>query len=182
VTIVASLILPPTSSTINVNDATTAQRLYNAAVSLPVAPQAQQRICLANAGPRYEMTFHQRGRPDVTFVADRGGCQDVTLAQNDVRQSNEAFWQTLERVVFDFAPPFKASRLDILRFAPSAKPIIAAIPSAPAAQALYDAARALPAQPKNPTCPDVIGRGRNCSSLRATSAFRSPLTRAAAVR
>jgi hypothetical protein len=93
----------------------------------------------------------------VTFLADRGGCQDVTLAQNDTRQANEAFWQTLERVVFDFAPPFKASRLDILRFAPGAKPTFAAIPSAQAAQAVYDAARALPEQPKNPICDDMIG-------------------------
>jgi hypothetical protein len=157
VTIIASLILPPTPTTIEVKDAATAQRLYDAAVKLPVAPQTQQRICLAIAGQRYEMTFHQSGQPDVTFVADRGGCQDVTLAQNDVRQADAAFWQTLERVVFDFAPPFKASRLDILHFAQGAKPTLAAIPSAEAAQSLYDAARALPAQPKDPTCDDVIG-------------------------
>jgi hypothetical protein len=157
VTIFASLILPPTPATIEVKDTATAQHLYNAAVKLPVAPQTQQRICLAIAGPHYEMTFHQSGQPDVTFVADRGGCQDVTLAQNDVRQADAAFWQTLERVVFDFAPPFKASRLDILRFAPGAKPTIAAIPSAEAAQAVYDAARALPAQAKDPICDAMIG-------------------------
>ena len=93
----------------------------------------------------------------MTFVADRGGCQDVTLGQNDVRQADEAFWQTLERVVFDFAPPFKASRLDILRFTPGAKPTLAAIASAQAAQAVYDAARALPAQLKDPICDDMIG-------------------------
>jgi hypothetical protein len=156
VTIVASLILPPTPATIEVKETATAQRLYAAAVKLPVAPQTQQRICLAIAGPRYEMTFHQSGQPDVTFVADRGGCQDVTLAQNEVRQADAAFWQTLERVVFDFAPPFKASRLDILRFAPGAKPTLAEIPSAEAAQAVYDAARALPAQAKDPICDDII--------------------------
>ena len=38
------------------------------------------------------MTFHQSDKPDVTFAADRGGCQEVTLAQNDVRQADEAFW------------------------------------------------------------------------------------------
>ena len=38
VKIIASLILPPTPTTIEVNDAPTAQRLYDAAVSLPVAP------------------------------------------------------------------------------------------------------------------------------------------------
>jgi uncharacterized protein YceK len=157
VTIIASLIVPPTPATIDVKDAATAQRLYDAAVKLPVAPQTQERICLAIAGPRYEMTFHQSGQPDVTFVADRGGCQDVTLAQSDVRQADAAFWQALERVVFDFAPPFKASRLDILRFASGAKPTIAAIPSAQAAQAVYDAARALPAQPKDPICDAMIG-------------------------
>ena len=157
VTIIASLIAPPTPATIDVKDAATAQRLYDAAVKLPVAPQTQQRICLAIAGPRYEMTFHQSGQPDVTFVADRGGCQDVTLAQNDVRQADAAFWQTLERVVFDFSPPIKASRLDILRFAPSAKPTFAAIPSAQAAQAVYDVARALPALPEGPTCQDIVG-------------------------
>ena len=155
VTIIASLILPPTPTTIEVNDAATAQRLYDAAVGLPIASPA--RACPAIAGPHYEMTFHQSGHPDVTFLADRGGCQDVTLAQNDTRQANEVFWQTLERVVFDFAPPFKASRLDILRFAPGAKPTFAAIPSAQAAQAVYDAARALPAQPKDPICDDMIG-------------------------
>jgi hypothetical protein len=155
VTIIASLILPPTPTTIEVKDAATAQRLYDAAVKLPVAPQ--QRACPAIAGPHYEMTFHQSGQPDVTFVADRGGCQEVTLPQNDARQSDEAFWQTLQRVVFDFAPPFKASRLDILRFAPGAKPTFAAIPSAQAAQAVYDAARALPAQAKDPICDDIIG-------------------------
>jgi hypothetical protein len=154
VTIIATLILPPTPTTIEVKDAATAQRLYDAAVSLPVAPQ--QRACLAMGGPHYKMTFHQSGQADVTFVADRGGCQDVTLSQSDVRQSDEAFWQTLERAVFDFAPPFKAWRLDILRFAPGAKPTFATVPSAQAAQAIYDAARALPAQPKNPTCPDII--------------------------
>ncbi|HEY7019827.1 MAG TPA: hypothetical protein VH349_01845, partial [Ktedonobacterales bacterium] len=99
VTIIASLILPPTPTTIEVKDAATAQRLYDAAVKLPVASPA--RACLAIAGPHYEMTFHQSGQPDVTFVADRGGCQEVTLPQNDVRQSDEAFWQTLQRVVFD---------------------------------------------------------------------------------
>jgi hypothetical protein len=155
VTIVAALITPPTPATINVHDAATAQRLYNAAVSLPVAPQ--QRACPAIAGPRYEMTFHQSAHPDVTFVADRGGCQDVTLAQNDVRQGDEAFWQTLERAVFDFAPPFTASRLEVLRFAPGAKPSIAAVASAHDAQALYDAARALPTQLNNPSCPYVVG-------------------------
>jgi hypothetical protein len=154
-TIVASLIQPPTPTTINVNDATTAQRLYHAAVSLPVAPQ--RRACPAIAGPRYEMTFHQNGRPDVTFVADRGGCQDVTLAQTDVRQADEAFWQTLERIVFDYSPPIQASKLDILRFAPTGKPTIAAIASAPAAQAIYDAARALPAQRKDQVCPAFAG-------------------------
>ena len=118
VTIVASLILPPIPATIEVKDAATAQRLYSAAVSLPVAPSLQQRACPAIAGPHYEMTFHQSGRPDVTFVADRGGCQDVTLGQNDVRQADEPFWTLLERVVFDFSPPIKVSRLDILRFAP----------------------------------------------------------------
>jgi hypothetical protein len=155
VTVIASLILPPTPTTNEVNDAPTAQRLYDAAVSLPVASPA--RACPAIAGPHYEMAFHQSGRSDVTFVADRGGCGDVTLAQNDVRQADAAFWQTLERAVFDFAPPFKASRLDILRFAPGAKPTFAAIPSAQAAQAVYDAARALPAQPKDPICDDMIG-------------------------
>ena len=155
--IIASLILPPTPTTIEVNNAPTAQRLYDAAVSLLVAPQAQQRACLAIAGPHYEMTFHQSGQPDVTFVADRGGCQNVNLAQNDVRQADEAFWQTLERVVFDFAPPFKASRLDILRFTLGAKPTLAAIAGAQAAQAVYDAARALPAQLKDPICDDMIG-------------------------
>lgn len=155
VTIIASLILPPTPATIEVKDAATAQRLYDAAVNLPVAPQ--QRACPAIAGPHYEMTFHQSGQPDVTFVADRGGCQDVTLAQNDVRQADAAFWKMLERVVFDFAPPFKAARLGILRFAPGAKPTLAAIPSAQAAQTLYDAARALPAQAKDPICDDMIG-------------------------
>ncbi|HEY7093908.1 MAG TPA: hypothetical protein VH393_12050 [Ktedonobacterales bacterium] len=154
VTIIASLILPPTPTTIEVKDAATAQRLYDAAVKLPVASPA--RACLAIAGPHYEMTFHQSGQPDVTFVADRGGCQEVTLPQNDVRQSDEAFWQTLQRVVFDFAPPFKASRLDILRFTPGAKPTLAAIPSAQAAQAVYDAARALPAQAKDPICDDIL--------------------------
>jgi hypothetical protein len=155
VTIIASLILPPTPATIEVRDASTAQRLYDAAVKLPIAPQ--QRACPAVAGPHYEMIFHQSSRPDMTFVADRGGCQDVTLAQNDVRQADEAFWKMLERIVFDFAPPFKASRLDILRFAPATKPTIAANVSAQAAQALYDAARALPAQPKDPICDDMIG-------------------------
>ncbi|HEX3271523.1 MAG TPA: hypothetical protein VHR15_12815 [Ktedonobacterales bacterium] len=155
VTIIASLILPPTPATIEVKDAATAQRLYDAAIKLPVAPQ--QRACLAIAGPHYEMTFHQSGKLDVTFAADRGGCQDVTLAQNDVRQSDEAFWTTLERIVFDFAPPFKASRLDILRFAPGANPTFAAIPNAQAAQAVYDAARALPAQAKDPICDAMIG-------------------------
>jgi hypothetical protein len=155
VTIIASLILPPTPTTVEVKDAATAQGLYDAAVKLPVAPQ--QRACPAIAGPHYEMTFHQSGKADVTFAADRGGCRDVILAQNDVRQSDEAYWQTLERVVFDFAPPFKALRLDVLRFAPSAKPTFAAVQSAQAAQALYDAARALPAQPKNPICDDMIG-------------------------
>ncbi|HEY7020092.1 MAG TPA: hypothetical protein VH349_03175 [Ktedonobacterales bacterium] len=155
VTIIASLILPPTPATIEVKDAATARRLYDAAVKLPVAPQ--QRACLAIAGPHYEMTFHQSGQPDVKFLADRGGCQDVTLAQNDVRQADETFWKTLERIVFDFAPPFKASRLDILRFGPGAKPTLAAISSAQAAQAVYDAARALPAQPKDPICDDMIG-------------------------
>jgi hypothetical protein len=154
VTIIASLILPPTPTTIEVNDAPTAQRLYDAAVSLPVASLA--RACLAIAGPHYEMAFHQSGRSDVTFVADRGGCGEVTLAQNDVRQADAAFWQTLEREVEDGAPPFKASRLDILRFAPGAKPIFAAVPSAQAAQAIYDAARALPAQAKDPICDDII--------------------------
>jgi hypothetical protein len=154
VTIIASLILPPTPTTIEVNDAPTAQRLYDAAVSLPVASPA--RACPAIAGPHYEMAFHQSGRSDVTFVADRGGCGEVTLAQNDVRQSDEAFWKTLERAVFDFAPPFKASRLDVLRFAPGAKPTFAAIASAQAAQAVYDAARALPAQAKDPICDDII--------------------------
>jgi hypothetical protein len=152
VTIIASLILPPTPATIEVKDAATAQRLYDAAINLPVAPP--QRACPAIAGPHYEMTFHQNGQLDVTFSADRGGCQDVTLAQSDVRQADETFWETLERIVFDFAPPFKASRLDILRFAPGAKPTFAAIPSA---QAVYDAARALPAQAKDPICDDMIG-------------------------
>jgi hypothetical protein len=155
VTIIASLMLPPTPATIEVKDAAAAQRLYDAAVTLPVAPQ--RRACPAIAGPHYEMTFHQSGRPDVSFVADRGGCQDVTLGQNDTRQANEAFWQTLERVVFDFAPPFKASRLDILRFGPGAKPTLAAISSATAAQAVYDAARALPSQAKDPRCDALIG-------------------------
>jgi hypothetical protein len=154
VTIVASLIAPPTPATIEVNDAATAQSLYTAAVSLPVAPQS--RACLALAGPHYKMTFHQSGKPDVTFAADRGGCQDVTLAGNDVRQSDAAFWQTLERIVFDFAPSFKASKLEILRFAPEAKPSIATIPDVQVAQALYDAARALPTQPSDPICPDII--------------------------
>jgi hypothetical protein len=154
VTIIASLILPPTPTTIEVKDAATAQRLYDAAVKLPVAPQ--QRACPAIAGPHYEMTFHQSGKPDVKFLADRGGCQDVTLAQNDVRQADAAFWQILERVAFDFAPPFKASRLDILRFASGAKPTFAAIPNAQAAQEVYDAARALPAQAKDPICNDMI--------------------------
>ena len=115
------------------------------------------------------MTFHQSGQPDVTFVADRGGCQNVTLAQNDVRQADEAFWQTLERVVFDFAPPFKASRLDILRFTLGAKPTLAAIAGAQAAQAVYDAARALSAQLKDPICDDMIGPRSSCSSSRATA-------------
>jgi hypothetical protein len=154
VTIIASLTLPPTPATIEVKDAATAQRLYLAAVSLPVAPQ--QRACPAIAGPHYEMTFHQSGKADVTFVADRGGCQDVILTQNDMRQADETFWKTLERAVFDFAPPFKASRLDILRFAPGAKPTLATIASAQAAQAVYDAARALPAQAKVPICDDII--------------------------
>jgi hypothetical protein len=155
VTIIASLILPPTPTTIEVKDAATAQRLYSAAASLPVASPA--RACPAIAGPRYEMTFHQSGKPDVTFVADRGGCGEVTLGQNDIRQADAAFWQTLERVVFDFAPPFKASRLDILRFAPAGKPAIAIIPDAQAAQAIYDAARALPAQRKDQICPAFVG-------------------------
>jgi hypothetical protein len=154
VTIIASLILPPTPTTIEVKDAATAQRLYTAAVGLPVASPAH--ACLAIAGPHYEMTFHQSGKPDVTFGADRGGCQEVTLSQNDVRQTNAEFWTILERAVFDFAPPFKTSRVDILRFAPGVKPTLAAIPTAQAAQTLYDAARALPAQPRDPTCDDVI--------------------------
>jgi len=146
--------LPPTPATIEVKDAATAHRLYDAAVNLLIAPQ--QRACPAIAGPHYEMTFHQSGQPDVTFSADRGGCQDVTLAQNDVRQADETFWKMLERAVFDFAPPFKTSRLDILRFVPGAKPTLATIPDAHAAQALYDAARALPEQPKGPICDDMI--------------------------
>jgi hypothetical protein len=154
VTIVASLIAPPTPVTIEVNDAATAQSLYTAAVSLPVS--SQPRACLAVAGPHYEMTFHQSGKPNVAFAADRGGCQDVTLAGNDVRRSDAAFWQTLERIISDFAPPFKASKLAILRFAPRAEPSIATIPDAQVAQALYDAARALPAQPKDPICPDIM--------------------------
>ena len=61
VTIIASLILPPTPVTIEVKDAATAQRLYDAAVGLPVASPA--RACPAIAGPHYEMTFHQSGHP-----------------------------------------------------------------------------------------------------------------------
>jgi hypothetical protein len=155
VTIIASLIQSPTPTTIEVKDATTAQRLYDAAISLPVASPA--RACPAIAGPHYEMTFHQSGKPDVTFAADRGGCQEVTLGQNDVRLADQAFWTILERAVFDFAPPFKTSRLDILRFAPGARPTFAAIPGAQAAQAVYDAARALPAPAKDPICDDLIG-------------------------
>jgi hypothetical protein len=155
VKIVASSFQPPTPTTIPVNDAATAQRLYHAAVSLPVAPTRQ--ACPDIAGPRYEMTFQQQGRSDEMFVADRGGCGDVTLAQHDVRQADAAFWQTLERIVFDFSPPIQASKLEIVRFAPTAKPTIAVIPSAQAAQALYNAARALPPQRKDQACPALVG-------------------------
>jgi hypothetical protein len=142
--------------TVMVDDAQTVQHVYTTALALPQAPANQ--ACPAIAGPHYELTFLENGQVVATAIADRGGCGSVTFGASDVRQANDAFWQLLNLVIAEAAPPVQPDRLEVMSFAADqTPPLLSRLTSSEQTKQLYDAMRALPSLPENAACPEHSG-------------------------
>lgn len=137
--------------TVTVDDAAAAAKLYAAIFALPALPQSV--ACPAIAGPSYTLAFFESGQAVVTAVADRGGCQTVTIGTTDTRQADAVFWTLLEQTIAEHAPALRTTRLEAMRVAlPDHPPVIFTLNAAGPAQTLYDAIGALPDRPASSAC------------------------------
>lgn len=79
-----------------VTDAEKIQQLLDAALKLKRLPEDQ--ACTLQLGPSYNLSFLKDDQQLVNIVADKSGCGTVTLAQNDTRLADEAFWTLLRDI------------------------------------------------------------------------------------
>jgi hypothetical protein len=76
----------------SVTDAATAQRLYRALVTLPVASPG--RWCPYGIGTGFRLTFTDTTRVLLAANVESDGCRDAVLAGLDRRATSESFWDT----------------------------------------------------------------------------------------
>jgi hypothetical protein len=74
----------------SVTDGATAQRLFDALESLPVA---QRRWCAMGYGVGYRLTFSDTSRTTLAAVVESDGCREAVLPGGDRRATNDAFWE-----------------------------------------------------------------------------------------
>lgn len=73
----------------SVQDAAAAQRLYDALISLPFAPN---RWCPYSVGTGYRLMFGDTSRSILVAEVGSDGCREAVLPGNDRRATNESFW------------------------------------------------------------------------------------------
>jgi hypothetical protein len=102
--------------TLTAND--TLQQLYSVTYALPQRPEGQ--ICPADAGPGYTLTFLLRNKTLGTAVAEKAGCDSVTITgeQHD-REATKEFWTLLDRAIYQATPPAHPTQLSIMHVPPA---------------------------------------------------------------
>lgn len=124
---------------------TLVQQLYTEIYLL--SPQPVGQACSAVGGPGYTLTFVQSNKILVTAMANKGGCETVTLSnEKQPRQATQTFWSMLNKAITEELPAAKPTQVAILIPAQSHQlPKMALISSASTTQRLYTAIIALPA-------------------------------------
>jgi len=80
---------------VTITDAQKVQHLYTLIYALPEMPG--QRVCTADLGRHYTLTFSQGSSRLVTVVAKREGCHPVSIAgEKQDRQATKDLWAWLD--------------------------------------------------------------------------------------
>lgn len=80
-----------------IHNATTAQRLYDAAVALPLFPTGVMN-CAADTGETYTLDFTREQAPTLDVVAHPSGCEQVTITGLAARRATASFWSLLRQI------------------------------------------------------------------------------------
>ena len=125
-------------------DASMVQQLYATIYALPQMPD--NLPCPADAGPSYTLTFNQGGRALVTVVAERAGCEPVSIkGESRDRRGSSDFWTQLDQAIYHASPAASVQWLAVMRAPQTGQlPLTARVTSAETAQRLYNAILALP--------------------------------------
>jgi hypothetical protein len=91
-------VLPDVDKVMTSTDVNLIHQLYQRVYTLPQMPD--NLACTREFGPRYTLTFRQKGRTLGTAQAERYGCRPVTIfgEQHD-RQATAAFWTLLDQII-----------------------------------------------------------------------------------
>ncbi len=129
---------------LTLTDASMVQRLYTTIYALPQMPD--NLPCPADAGPGYTLTFNQAGKALATVVAERAGCEPVTIkGESRDRRASPDFWAQLDQAIYHASPAASVQWLAVMRAPQTGQwPLTARITAAETAQRLYNAILALP--------------------------------------
>ena len=124
--------------------ASMAQQLYTTIYALPQMPD--NLPCPADAGPQYTLTFNQGGKVLATVVAERAGCQPVSIkGESHDRRASSDFWTQLDQAIYHASPAASVLWLAVMRAPQTGQlPLTARITTTETAQRLYNAILALP--------------------------------------
>ncbi len=122
----------------------TLQQLYSATYALPQMPDNQ--ICPTDAGPFYTLTFLLRNKTLGTAVAEKAGCDTVTIkGEQQDREATQGFWALLNKAIYQATPPAHPTQLAIMPMSPANQPAqTALITDTNKVQRLYSAILTLP--------------------------------------
>lgn len=121
-----------------------AQQLYTTLFALP--PEPPPRVCPANLGLVYRLTFQKAGKTLVTAVADEGGCESVSISVDpQKRELGQAFRSLLELSIYQATPPATPDWLGIVHDMGAGQLAqTAQVASTQTVQQVYNALLALP--------------------------------------
>jgi len=153
------------TGTLNLSDQEQIEQLYQTIQDLPPLPEDQ--ACTEMAGPRFELTFLDQEEAMLNATADKGGCQTVTLGEQDTRLANTAFWNLLGTSMTQAARAGEPDKLEMaLNLATDGEPLKKTVTDAEQIQQLLDAALKLERMPEDQACTLQLGPSYNLSFLK----------------
>lgn len=86
---------PPEDATVNATKLV--PDLYTHTRALHKVPTDQ--ACPALAGPEFQLTFYRKGQVILDARARKSGCGSVKFGENDIRETDDAFWSLISKAL-----------------------------------------------------------------------------------